>query len=68
MSNKSDGSPHALEVGGVTITDDSWCVCGHHKQHHKTLGGVTVCNAVIKRVIGETILCDCKKFEVRACQ
>ena len=48
----------------MTITDDSWCKCGHHKMHHRTLGGVTFCAGVISRVPKK--LCDCKKFEVKA--
>ena len=37
--------------------------CGHDWQHHKSLGGKTFCYAVVRREIGETILCDCKKYE-----
>jgi hypothetical protein len=37
--------------------------CGHDRQHHRTLGGVAFCNAVMRREIGKTILCECKRYE-----
>lgn len=37
------------------------CECGHDKSFHHTLGGLTKCAALVKRV--PKTFCDCTKFE-----
>lgn len=38
------------------------CKCGHTRAHHKFMGGISMCYAVVARH-PEKKLCDCRKFE-----
>lgn len=35
--------------------------CGHGREHHRSMGGLTFCAMLISRV--PHTLCNCKKFE-----